>query len=294
MRFTHVVFSGGGFAGMAYLGVVRYLQTENLTQYIRHVGGTSIGAVVACAMAMQIPIGELEEGYKEATKDTKEMFIDNTQMLSMFQRKGCHTVDGILKPLRAYVQKQWEKEDITFLELMKKTGKHLMVCATCVETGEATYFSAETHPNVGVLLAVKASASVPLLFIPIKIGDKHYVDGGIALNHPVECFGKPIPSSLLAVKVSKKVSLPMNPLGEWTFAEYMIHMLNLYLFNADKEYTKCKNQLFLTDPPMEFFKMKVERDGILFDVNAEEVDESVVYGYRMMSEWFAKNVAEEM
>lgn len=288
-RFTHVVFSGGGFAGMSYLGVVRYFQTENLMQSIRHVAGTSIGAVFACAMAIGIPVGCLEQAYKEISQDATEMFIDNTKLLTMFQKKGCHSVEGILKPLRAYMKDSWNMEDISFLELMKKTGKHLIVCTTCVETGEVVYFSAETHPDVSVMKAIQASASLPMLFVPVRIGDRHYVDGGVAQNHPVECFGTPIPTSLLAVKVSKRVSVNAKPYSDWTFTEYMLQMLNLYLFNADKEYTKCKYQLFMLDPPIEFFKIRIEKDGIWMDVSANQIDESVVYGYKMMSEWMTKN-----
>ncbi len=45
--------------------------------------------------------------------------------------------------------------------------------------------------NTGNLYdAVIASSSIPILFMPQKIGDHFYVDGGLTLNLPVKCLKK--------------------------------------------------------------------------------------------------------
>lgn len=62
-----------------------------------------------------------------------------------------------------------------------------MVCEyvlTCCETGQAAYFQEAVYQKRLVEI-VKASCSLPGLCAPVKIGDAHYLDGGIADAMPV-------------------------------------------------------------------------------------------------------------
>ncbi len=61
---------------------------------------------------------------------------------------------------------------------------------TCCETGEAEYLS-ERFDEHRLLKIVKASCAIPMLFAPVEIGGKHYLDGGVGNSIPcdraIEC-----------------------------------------------------------------------------------------------------------
>ena len=46
-------------------------------------------------------------------------------------------------------------------------------------------FFHKTHPHVKLVDACYASCSIPVVFKPISIDEKYYIDGGILLNYPV-------------------------------------------------------------------------------------------------------------
>jgi predicted acylesterase/phospholipase RssA len=57
--------------------------------------------------------------------------------------------------------------------------KELHIVAADIETDKRVDFSVATTPNVPISQAVAASTCIPLLFRPVEIEGRHYVDGGI-------------------------------------------------------------------------------------------------------------------
>lgn len=66
--------------------------------------------------------------------------------------------------------------------------KDLVITATEKETGELKIFDARKTPYVEIALAARASASIPIVFEPVEIDGKKYVDGGYRDNIPQKYF----------------------------------------------------------------------------------------------------------
>lgn len=66
--------------------------------------------------------------------------------------------------------------------------KDLVITATNKETGELEIFDARKTPYVEIALAARASASIPIVFEPVEINGKKYVDGGYRDNIPQKYF----------------------------------------------------------------------------------------------------------
>lgn len=66
--------------------------------------------------------------------------------------------------------------------------KDLVITAVEKETGELTIFDARKTPYVEIALAARASASIPIVFEPVEIDGKKYVDGGYRDNIPQNYF----------------------------------------------------------------------------------------------------------
>ena len=56
----HIIFEGSGINGMAYVGVIRELENQNLTKGITHFAGASSGAFISTMMALGFNSVELE------------------------------------------------------------------------------------------------------------------------------------------------------------------------------------------------------------------------------------------
>ena len=57
--------------------------------------------------------------------------------------------------------------------------RELLVAASDLDTGERVLFGSDGHRDVPVSLACAASMALPLFFSPVRIGDRHYLDGGL-------------------------------------------------------------------------------------------------------------------
>jgi predicted acylesterase/phospholipase RssA len=57
--------------------------------------------------------------------------------------------------------------------------RDLYIAASDLDTGERVLFGADGWKDVPVSLACSASMALPLFFSPVRIGDRHYLDGGL-------------------------------------------------------------------------------------------------------------------
>jgi hypothetical protein len=58
-------------------------------------------------------------------------------------------------------------------------ARDLYVIATDLDTGERAVFGPTERSDVPISLAVAASSAVPLIYKPVRIGDREYIDGGL-------------------------------------------------------------------------------------------------------------------
>ncbi len=158
---TGLVLSGGGARGFAHLGLMQALNEEGIFPDI--IAGTSAGALVGVLYA---------DGY--TPREILDIMNSHSRLDYMrpaMPREGFLQLNGISKILRTHLRAN------TFSDLKLP----MYVTATDLNNGKAVYFSQ------GKLLdPVIASASIPVLFQPVKINNISYVDGGVLDNLPVQ------------------------------------------------------------------------------------------------------------
>ena len=82
-------------------------------------------------------------------------------------------------------------KDLALLRILApETFKDLVVTATRRDTGDLEIFDTRNTPDVEIALACRASASIPIVFEPVKINGREYVDGGYRDNIPLTHFNK--------------------------------------------------------------------------------------------------------
>lgn len=78
----------------------------------------------------------------------------------------------------------------------------LHIIATDLDNSQRVVFSRDDHAEVPISLAVAASTALPILYKPVRIGDRDYVDGGLRGNASLD----------LAVEHGAKLIVCINPI----------------------------------------------------------------------------------
>lgn len=165
---TGLVLEGGACRGIFTTGVLQVMQARGLQ--FDYCIGVSAGA----GNAMHLKSGQLDRAF-EIVAGSGPAYYGFSQ-----SRKSGRLVDLDL----VYRQMSYS-EDMPFD--FDAYARSPLVCeyvVTCCETGQAEYFCVP-QGNELLLDTVIASCSLPGLCAPVQIGNKRFLDGGIADPMPV-------------------------------------------------------------------------------------------------------------
>lgn len=289
--FTHVVFTGGGLAGLSYIGVIRYMQENGLHKNLHEVAGTSIGAFFACILAMNVLAGELEDYLKGFFKQEENItFQVINSFMTILETYGIDDGKNLVKPIRHFVAKRygWTDDVITIREFVKKTGVNIVICATSVIRQAPTYFNVDSTPDVSLYDALQASMSIPILMRPVVINGDLYTDGGVCDNMAVKGFRFTNKCEVLVVELG-----PIVPKGTKpdSFLQYVTNIVQIALNNtmhAENSNTDSIRylRLVLDKSPVPFLNLQAYDDGTLrIQLEHSDIDNAIAYGYTKMYEF---------
>lgn len=155
-----IVLGGGGLRGYAHIGVLQALDEAGLRPDL--VVGTSIGAIIGAAYAAGVPPDEL---WRRANTMQVSALADVT-----FRGPGFVKGEALA---------HWAR-DLVGLQPLERFPLRFAAVATDVDRGLAYVI---THGDAGQ--ALRASAAIPGLFLPVRSGGSVLVDGGVTSLVPV-------------------------------------------------------------------------------------------------------------
>ncbi|HIC95211.1 TPA: NTE family protein rssA [Candidatus Bipolaricaulota bacterium] len=159
-----LVLSSGGPRGAAHVGVLKVLEEHGIP--IDIVVGTSIGAMVGGAYAAGVPLSRIEEEWLKT-----DLLKVAKSFLPTFPLHGWSSGSNISRMLQGVVG------EVRIEDLPLKFA----AIATDIETGK------EVIIREGPLAeAMRASSSVPGLFVPVELDGRLLVDGGLVNPLPVD------------------------------------------------------------------------------------------------------------
>lgn len=155
-----LVLGSGGARGYAHIGVIQVLEKQGI--YPDLIVGTSAGSIVGSIYASGKTAEELRDiALSMKANDVRDIKLD---MKGFF--------DG--QKVENYVNQQVNNTPLESLKIP------MYVVATELKEGKKVVFN---YGNTGQ--AVRASVSIPSMFIPTRIGTDEYVDGGLVSPVPV-------------------------------------------------------------------------------------------------------------
>jgi len=174
-----LALGGGAAKGFAHIGVIKILEQNGIKPDI--ITGTSAGSIIGSFYASGMNSIELQQ---------KAIDLESNGLMDFTL-----STDGFIKgeALQNFINRSVNHKQIQNLKIP------LGIVATNKDTGETAVFR---FGNTGQ--AVRASASVPNIFQPVKIGSNYYVDGGLTQPVPVSAAKKMGADIVIAVDISAR------------------------------------------------------------------------------------------
>ncbi|TDR76539.1 patatin-like phospholipase family protein [Paludibacterium purpuratum] len=174
-----LALGGGAAKGFAHVGVIKVLEANGIVPDI--VTGTSAGSVVGSLYAA---------GYTPAQLQQIASKLDETN-LTDFTLSSRGFIKG--ERLQAFINAEVQNRP------MEKLAKPFGAVSTELDNGQRVVFRLG---NTGQ--AVRASASIPNVFLPVEIAGRRYVDGGLVSPVPVSAAREMGADLVIAVDISAR------------------------------------------------------------------------------------------
>ena len=206
-----LALSGGGTKGAAHIGVLRALKEENID--IDYISGTSSGSIIAILYALGYSNDEMKKMF---TKFCNKM-VDCDKLLPLKLIKSIFTgrleVKGFAsgKKLQNIIYSCCIDKKITDISKIKMP---IAIPTVDIKTGEIIYFinkdlkssRAKLYDDIPSYKCcgrideiVRASCSLPGVYIPKIIDNNILVDGGTRMNTPVNILKKMGAKKVIAI-----------------------------------------------------------------------------------------------
>lgn len=174
-----LALGGGAAKGFAHVGVIRALEENGIKAQI--VTGTSAGSLVGSLYAY----GYTPDQLKQISYQLDELNLADFTFSS----------NGVIKGNRL---QQFVDGQVKHTPLQKLRLKFTAV-ATDLDSGQSIGFNSG---DTGI--AVRASCSIPNVFMPVAMNGHRYVDGGLSAPVPVSYARKAGANFVIAVDITAK------------------------------------------------------------------------------------------
>lgn len=203
-----IVMAGGGARAFTHIGVIKALRASGVP--VDQVGGTSMGAIVAAAVASRWEDDELVGRFRMAFVDTNPLSDYTLPLISLYAGRR------VTRLLRAAFGDK-EVED-------------LILPFYCV-TANLTTSNADIHTVGRLWRWLRASVAIPGVIPPFNEAGEVHVDGGVIDNFPVRAMRRLGRGVTIGVDIDTGGALAagagvMEPWSPWQFFRRMVWKRN--------------------------------------------------------------------
>lgn len=177
--------SGGGIKGICVLGCIKNLIKNNIISLnnIKNYYCCSIGSILSFLFIVGLSTKNICYIWKKLNLERYKLKFDFDKFI---KNKGINNATNIMIILQTVLYKKTNKYDITFMELYKLYDIKLNIVVTNITLLKEELLSYDTTPNMSVMVAIRMSISLPIIFSPVLYKNNYYIDGGVINNFPIK------------------------------------------------------------------------------------------------------------
>lgn len=290
---TNLIISGGSTKTIAVLGCLKFLEEQSLLTNVKTFVGTSAGSLICFFLVLGFASQEIIQLLRDHFfgNNLHKLSLDEVVSLEVFNSFGMDSGMNITTFITEVLFLKKHVKDISFLDLAKTTGKHLVICGANITKERSEHFSVDTHPDMSVLLALRISVSLPFIFTPVYFNGCYYVDGGVFESLPTSyiCkFKDPIVDTLALNTVSHSVN------GDAKIDSLLDYVRTLFEAIINKA-----NKLVSTSPKIRVVEIEFEDidnvsfslDDLSFQLSDELIGRHLDKGYAVIKQHFEKQMS---
>jgi NTE family protein len=232
-----LVLSGGGARGISQIGVLKELEKSGI--HIDYIVGTSIGALIGGMYAEGYTAAELDSISRNTDwsnlftlkeqQNRGDLFLDQKQISDRniitlrFKNFNFIVPEAISQGINLYsfLQKLVWKGAYNSVNDFNEMQIPFRAVATDLVKGRTVLLD---YGNLAT--AIRASTTVPLRYIPVRLDSMILVDGGLMANIPVEPAEAEFhPDIIIAVNTTSPLLPPEELDKPWNLADQVVSIL---------------------------------------------------------------------
>ena len=193
----------------------------NIRDDLEIVIGSSVGSCIAASIALGITSQELIEKIQGIT--VKAFINIKAENLLQFPTKfGIDSGEAFLNYLKYWMGLFNKDFNITLKEIYDQSNIHLILVTTCIKQKKCCYLDHINYPDMPLLIAIRASCCVPIIYNPVEYKDHLFIDGTITNDLPFCLVKDKLDSS---IGFYFKINTHLNNLAGYmrTILECMLH-----------------------------------------------------------------------
>lgn len=265
--YKKLVLSGGGINGIIYIGIIKYLEEQNLINNFDIFVGTSIGSLINTLIILDYKSHEIEEFILEFNFSD----IIKFNILNLFSDYGID--DGVLFEIliKCFIRNKLKRDNITLLELYNITKKRNIIITCNISKNKCIYMDHISHPNLEIITALKMSTCIPFYFKPVSYKNELFVDGSLVCHFGINIFDEN-DTEVLGILLKNNNIVHTDS----SFENYISLLLNLYT-----NLNKYKNKNII--------KIDYIYNLLDFSIKKEEKKKLITIGYNKIIDYLKKN-----
>lgn len=188
-----LVLSGGAAHGLAHIGVLKFLEEQEIP--VDYITGTSMGSIIGAMYAMGMTAREIESVTTELDWDeilsntvplneiapSEKKHHDKIPLLMKYDKDGIHLPQSAIQSVKLELLLNRIFSPAAHIKDFDDLPIPFRCAAVDIETGEIQILKSGSLAS-----AVRASMAIPTVFTPVDRDGRLYVDGGLRRNFPVE------------------------------------------------------------------------------------------------------------
>lgn len=190
----NLVIAGGGMKIILILGVLQYLEEQDLLKNVKGYYGASAGTIFNLLLMLNYSVLDIEKLILDFNLNKLfEPNIDIDNFLTHFHVYDQNKLEKVIKLLINYKLGFDEKtklisskyENITLKEIYDLTGKKFTCSVTSLKYRRVKYFDYISQPNLPLYKIIMMTCAIPFIFKPVRWQNDLFIDGGLLDNFPM-------------------------------------------------------------------------------------------------------------
>lgn len=188
MTIKHLVIGGGGPFGVSAFGALQYLHEKSFWNIkdIKTIYATSIGAIVAVYLSLGYDYSYINEYIVKRPWEKIFQDIGFHNIFDLYENKGLIDMYPIIiKKFNILFEAKNLSIDINLKDFHEYSGIEFNFISCDANSFTRITISHKTYPDMKLMQALCITSAFPIIFTPIIIDDKCFIDGGIFSNYAV-------------------------------------------------------------------------------------------------------------